>query len=338
VLALSFRKDDVASEVRHLQIAAGESGWRFDRWARAHFPDLPYGRLMKLLRTGQFRLDGRRVDASTRVEAGQTVRVPPLGEAERPESPPGRRPLSERDARLIRSLVVHQDQDLIVLAKPAGLAVQGGSGTHRHIDGMLDALAEGGERPRLVHRLDRDTAGLLVLARHARAAKALMHAFQQHRVRKLYWAIVLGRPPQQEGIIDLRLGKAGPPGRERMTPDAPEAKRARTGFRVLARAGKVGAWLALVPYTGRTHQLRAHCVAIGCPIMGDYKYGPEVQLRGAPEGLMLQAIELELPHPSGGVLSVRAEPAAHVRAGLAFLGLAPEPLPGSRLADWQFEQ
>lgn len=329
----------MASEVRHLQIAASESGWRFDRWARAHFPNIPYGRLMKLLRTGQFRLDGRRVDAGTRVEAGQMVRVPPLGEAE-PDagSPrPSRRPVSERDARFIRSLVLHQDQDLIVLAKPAGLAVQGGSGTRRHIDGMLDALADGPERPRLVHRLDRDTAGLLVLARHARAAKALMHAFQQHRVRKLYWAIVLGSPERNQGVIDLRLGKAGPPGHERMTPDAPEAKRARTGFRVLTRAGKVGAWVALVPYTGRTHQLRAHCAAIGCPIMGDYKYGPEVQLRGAPEGLMLQAIELELPHPSGGVLAVRTEPAAHFRAGLAFLGLAPEPLPGSQLADWEWE-
>lgn len=325
------------SEVRHLAIAESEHGWRFDRWARAHFPELPRGRLMKLLRTGQFRLDGRRVDAGTRVSAGQTVRVPPLPGADRPQRP-GRPPVAERDARFVRSLVLHADEELIVLDKPAGLAVQGGTGTRRHLDGMLDALAEGGERPRLVHRLDRDTAGLLVLARTARAARELMHAFQQHRVRKLYWAVVLGRPERRQGVIDLPLGKAGPRGFERMTPDAPGARKARTGFRLIARAGRLAAWVGLVPYTGRTHQLRAHCAAIGCPIMGDPKYGAAAPPEGAPAGLMLQAIELELPHPQGGVLSIRGRPAAHLREGLAFFGLAPEPLPGSRLADWDREE
>lgn len=325
------------NQVRHLRIAENEAGWRFDRWARAHFPELPRSRLMKLLRTGQFRLDGRRIEAGTRIEAGQTVRVPPLGQTSPAETRP-RPHLSERDARFIRSLVLHEDQDIIVLDKPAGLAVQGGTGTYRHVDGMLDALATDGERPRLVHRLDRDTAGLLVLARNARAARELMHAFQQHRVRKLYWAILLGRPERSEGVIDLPLGKAGPKGQERMTPTAPDARKARTGFRVIARAGKLAAWVGLVPYTGRTHQLRAHCAAIGCPIMGDFKYGPQVQPQGAPQGLMLQAIELALPHPAGGVLSVRGEPAKHLREGLAFFGLSPEPLPGARLADWQFAE
>lgn len=325
------------SEVRHLRIAEGEAGWRFDRWLRAHFPGLPHGRLMKLLRTGQFRLDGRRVEPATRISAGQIVRVPPLGPFTGETEARRASPVSERDARLLRRLVVYEDDDLLVLDKPAGLAVQGGTGTRRHLDGMLDALARDGERPRLVHRLDRDTAGLLVLARSARAAKELMHAFQQHRVRKLYWAIVLGRPEREEGVIDLPLGKAGPRGEERMTPHAPDARRACTRFRTIARAGRAASWLGLLPLTGRTHQLRAHCAAIGCPIMGDFKYGGKEQPRDAPEGLMLQAIELELPHPRGGTLAIRAEPAKHIRQGLAFFGLAPEPLYGSRLADWPSE-
>ncbi len=327
-------------EIEHRRIGPEEAGQRFDRWVRAHFPGLSHGRLQKLLRTGQFRIDGRRVQAGTRLEAGQIVRVPPLpGPAARPA--PRRRPApSERDARFLRDLVLYEDGDIIVLDKPAGIAVQGGSGTHRHIDGMLDALAERGQRPKLVHRLDRDTAGLLVLARNTRAARHLMHAFQQHRVRKLYWAVVLGRPERSAGIIDLPLGKAGPSGRERMTPDAPDARKARTGFRVITRAGKVGAWVGLVPLTGRTHQLRAHCAAIGCPILGDRKYGgAEAAPDSAPAGLMLQAMELELPHPgTGRPFAIRGRPSPHLREGLAWLGMnAGERLPFCRLEDWPAE-
>ena len=324
-------------EVEHREIAPEEAGLRFDRWVRSRYPGLSHARLQKLLRTGQFRLDGRRVQAGTRLEAGQVVRVPPLGPREK-ATPTRERPRpSARDARFIRELVLHEDEDIIVLDKPAGLAVQGGSGTHRHIDGMLEALAAGGERPRLVHRLDRDTAGLLVLARHARAARELMHAFQQHRVRKLYWAVVLGRPARREGIVDLPLGKAGPRGRERMSPEAPDARKARTAFRVIARAGRVGAWLGLMPLTGRTHQLRAHCAAIGCPILGDRKYGDGGAVpEGAPSGLMLQAVELELPHPgTGRPFRIRGRPAPHLREGLSWLGMeAGERLPFSRLEDW----
>jgi 23S rRNA pseudouridine955/2504/2580 synthase len=317
------------SGVQHREVTEAEADLRFDRWCRRHFPALGHVQLQKLLRSGQFRIDGKRVTASTRVQPGQTVRVPPVEEG--PAVP--RRGVGEADARFIRSLVIHDDAELVVLNKPAGIAVQGGSKTTRHIDGMLDALTQGGERPRLVHRLDRDTSGVLVLARTAAVAKRLMHAFQQHEVKKLYWAIVQGNPDRNAGIIDLRLGKAGADGREKMTPDALDAKRAQTDFRVIARAGKVAAWVGLVPLTGRTHQLRAHMQAIGTPIVGDRKYGGE-QHATAPAGLMLHAREIELPRTKGRPLRLTAEPPPHFKAGLAWLGLQAEPLPFSRLQDW----
>ncbi len=315
--------------VQHRAVTAAEADLRFDRWCKRHFPSLGHVQLQKLLRTGQFRLDGKRVTAATRVQPGQTVRVPPVDA----EAPTTRRTVSEADARFIRGLVIHDDAEIVVLNKPAGIAVQGGSKTTRHIDGMLDALSKEGERPKLVHRLDRDTSGILVLARNAVVARELMHAFQQHGVKKLYWAIVQGNPDRNAGLIDLRLGKSGPDGREKMTPEALDAKRAKTDFRVIARAGKIAAWVGLVPLTGRTHQLRAHMQAIGTPIVGDHKYGGEPPAT-APDGLMLHAREIELPRAKGRPLRVTAEPPPHFLEGLAWLGLTPEALPFSRLQDW----
>ena len=319
------------SGVRHLDVTPAEDGVRFDRWAKKHFPELNFGALQRLLRTGQFRLDGKRVAASDRVHTGQSVRVPPLDDA---PAGPLRRHVAPGDAKFVRGLVVYQDDDLIVLDKPAGLAVQGGTKTTRHVDGMLDAFGSGDERPRLVHRLDRDTSGLLVLARNAPVARRLMHAFQGREVRKLYWAIVLGKPERNDGVIDLKLGKSGPPGAERVGPDSLDAKKARTGFRVIARAGRVAAWVGLMPLTGRTHQLRAHCAAISTPIMGDAKYGGTTPT-GAPAGLMLHARAIELPHPGRkGNLTLEAEPPKGFREGLEFFGLGVERLPFSRLEDW----
>ncbi|SNB61377.1 23S rRNA pseudouridine955/2504/2580 synthase [Arboricoccus pini] len=326
-----------------MTIAADEADWRFDRWCKKHFPHLAFGQMQRLLRTGQFRLDGRRLDAAARLQPGQVVRIPPLpvadGEAAGPavKAP---RTVSTADAKFIRSLVLYEDEHLIAIDKPAGLAVQGGSKTYRHVDGMLDAfVGRDGQRPRLVHRLDRDTSGILVLARSGSAARELVFAFQQHRVRKLYWAVLVGAPTRNEGRIDLPLAKAGPSGRERMEVDPEEGGQfARTSFKILARAGKVGAWVALQPHTGRTHQLRAHMNAIGTPILGDGKYGGKVaHPDGAPKGLMLHARELELPHPTKGRLLIEAPPPLDFRQALNWLGLGEPELPGATLAEWPTE-
>jgi 23S rRNA pseudouridine955/2504/2580 synthase len=314
-----------------MTVAAGEAELRLDRWFRRHFPALTHGRLQKLLRTGQVRIDGRRAQADARLAAGQTIRVPPLGIAPAPsKAQPSTDP---KDAAFLRSLILIEDRSVIVLNKPEGLAVQGGTGTRRHIDGMLAALATDGERPRLVHRLDRDTGGVLVVAKTAAAAAKLTQAFRQHKVDKLYWTLVVGRPALAAGIIDQPLAKQGGAGRERVEPD--EAGRfARTAYRIVARAGKIASWLAMQPLTGRTHQLRAHCAVLGTPILGDRKYG-EHGLSGAPEGLMLHAREIRLPHPDGGELAVTAPLSKTMRKGFAWLGFEPDAsLPGATLADF----
>ena len=329
------------NQVNHVKVRQEEEGWRFDRWAKTHYPTLAFGQLQKLCRTGQFRLDGKRVEANERLAPGQLVRVPPLGDLPAASPKAGKHQVRPEDAALIRSLIVYQDERLIALNKPAGLAVQGGSGTTRHIDGLLDALVKKGERPKLVHRLDRDTSGLMVVAKSAAAARELAFAFQQHKVRKLYWAILLKGPERNTGLIDLPLAKAGPAGQEKMRHLDHEddtdgsGRNARTRFMVLARAGKVAAWTALMPLTGRTHQLRAHTALIGCPILGDGKYGgKDAHPTGAPKGLMLHARELELPGPGRARLHLEADPPPPFKAGLRWLGLYDPELPGGSLDEW----
>jgi len=308
--------------VRHLQVGTDEAENRLDRWFRRRFPELSHVRLQKLLRTGQVRVDGKRAKASDRLAAGMEIRVPPFGEEATPR-PPKREPAppSEADAAWLRSLVLYRDDDVIVLNKPHGLAVQGGTGTSRHLDGMLDALAAGGDRPRLVHRLDRDTSGVLLLARSARAAAALTRQFRARDTLKLYWAVTVGVPSPRRGRIDLALGKTGGRGFERVAPDVEDAKSAVTDFAVVEAAGRRLAWVALRPLTGRTHQLRAHLEAIGTPILGDGKYGAEgefVEGMGLSPALHLHARAITLPHPSGrGVLSVAAPLPDHMRATFA---------------------
>ncbi len=272
------------SAVELRPVAADETDLRLDRWFRRHFPALAHGHLQKLLRTGQVRVDGKRVQANARLEEGQTIRVPPLPDDTEPKSTPSAsrsRPLpSLRHADELRRLILHEDDALIAFNKPSGLAVQGGSKTSRHIDGMMVSLAGRDERYRLVHRLDRDTSGVLVVAKTPAAAAKLSKAFQRHDVQKLYWALVMGLPPLEQGIIDKPLAKGpsrGRPDFELVQAGGAGALKAVTRYRTIARAGKVSAWLAMQPETGRTHQLRVHAAAIGLPD----PWGPEIWRAGS---------------------------------------------------------
>lgn len=315
-------------KVQTRAVADGEAGLRLDRWFQRHFPELGHGALQKLLRTGQVRIDGKRAEGKDRVEPGQTIRLPPGVTAAPPLKPRGILTVSDRDAEEIRGLVIYKDDQVIVLNKPPGLAVQGGTGTERHVDGMLDALRFGyEERPRLVHRLDKDTSGLLLIARTRLAARRLGDSFRDRETEKLYWAVVVGVPPRPEGAIDLPLAKRpGARDRELMQVDAENGQKALTHFRVLDHAGKRAALLALWPRTGRTHQLRVHCAAIGCPILGDGKYGGEEALLAAvadARRLHLHARRLVLPHPSGkGELAIDAQPPPHFRRTVEAFGFS----------------
>jgi len=310
------------SGVRQVVVAAGDAGQRLDRWLRRLYPHVGQGRIERMCRKGEIRVDGGRVQASTRLVAGQTVRLPPIGDE--PEAPPPARPaISEADARMMREAVLYRDADLIAIDKPPGLATQGGSGTTRHVDLLAEALRFGAEeKPRLVHRLDRDTSGVLLLARSARAAAALARAFRSRGARKVYWAAIAGAPSPREGTIRTGLvkapghGAAGEGEKMRVLPfeavDATEgARRATTDYRVIDAAARRAAWVALAPITGRTHQLRAHMAAIGHPIVGDGKYGGSGQENlgegwGAQLGgqvsrkLHLHARSLSLVHPATG--------------------------------------
>jgi 23S rRNA pseudouridine955/2504/2580 synthase len=315
------------SGVASRTVAEAEAGLRLDRWFRQHYPGLAHGRLERLLRTGQVRVDGRRARAGTRLEVGQVVRIPPVeAPAARPPAPRAGRPVDDKAAEMLRRAVLHVDDAIIVINKPAGLAVQGGRGVGRNVDAMLDALRFGSdERPRLVHRLDQDTSGLLVLARTAPAARALTAAFRSRDAEKVYWAIVVGAPPAREGTLRQRLAKSGGPGGERVRPDA-AGKSAVTLYRVIDSAGRQASWLELRPLTGRTHQLRVHCAAAGMPILGDGKYGGRAAfLADIAESrrLHLHARALSLPHPAGGQFRIEAPPPAFMIATMQHLGFEP---------------
>jgi 23S rRNA pseudouridine955/2504/2580 synthase len=309
--------------IETITVTAEDGESRLDRWFRRRYPELGHGRLEKLLRTGQVRVDGKRAKSGDRVSPGQAIRVPPLGTM--PVAPPSPRPSAQDDATL-RDLVIHRDDHAIVINKPAGLAVQGGSNTTRHVDGLLDGLRFGlDERPRLVHRLDKDTSGLLLIARSAAAAAFFTRAFRDKATRKTYWAIVAGVPKLQRGRIDLSLAKGlAHKGRERVHPDD-DGKEAVTYYAVVDNAGDRASWLALRPLTGRTHQLRAHCAAIGTPILGDGKYGGAAAHAlgaAAAHRLHLHARALEIPHPAGFVLKVSAPLPPHMRRMWEFFGFA----------------
>jgi 23S rRNA pseudouridine955/2504/2580 synthase len=314
-------------------VSDDEADIRLDRWFRRHFPGVPQSAIQKLCRTGQVRVDGRRAEAATRLTSGQAVRIPPL-----PAAPPPR-PKAEPDpaaAREVEAMIIYQDDHLLVLNKPYGLAVQGGPGISRHVDGMLEALrVPGGDRPRLVHRLDRDTTGLLLIARTPGSAAKLAASFRGRDMEKVYWAVVAGRPVPVEGEIDLPLKRIGGDRGERTAPaerDDEDAARAITEYRTIDHAARKLAWLELKPHTGRTHQLRVHCVAIRAPILGDVKYARPDQnnafaatVSGLSEKMHLHARALSFPHPGGGFLRVEADLPPHMMETFRTLGFTAPP-------------
>ena len=320
-------------EVRTLYVDKGEDGVRLDRWFKRRWPHLTHIQLQKLARSGQIRVDGGRVKPDTRLTAGSQVRVPPLPDAPAPGDKP-KRTIDSREAAYARSLVLYEDEEVLALNKPSGLAVQGGTKTHKHIDRLLSAWGEGLERPRLVHRLDRDTSGVLVLGKTPGAAAKLAGAFARRKAHKTYWALVLGHPKPSEGVLDLPLVKKGVGDREMVIPAEPkdpDAEPAETEFVMLSSAGRKVAWMALRPHTGRTHQLRAHMLAMGHPILGDPKYATEAsrELSG-PLKLQLHARRLSLPHPSRGTLVIEAPLSPEMKAGFERFGFSedeadPEP-------------
>ena len=301
-----------------LAVSEDEGEQRLDRWFKRRFPNVTQGAVEKLCRTGQVRVDGGRVKGSDRVGPGMMIRVPPLPDGPAPDRPAG---TTAADARMIQDAVIFKDQHLIVLNKPPGLASQGGSGQgERHVDGLTEALMFGyKERPKLVHRLDKDTSGVLMLARTDRVARALSEALRHRAARKIYWAVVAGVPNPKQGSIKFALMKAPGHGRggegEKMicvhpakVADYPDAKRAQTDFFTLWFLGNRLSWMALEPVTGRTHQLRAHMAEIGHPVIGDGKYGGSGQDNlgdgwGAGLGgeisrkLHLHARSLSIEHP-----------------------------------------
>ncbi len=317
-------------------VTPDEADIRLDRWFRRHFPDVTQGAIQKLCRTGQIRVEGKRVEAATRLEPGQSVRIPPLPTGAAPRPKPEVAVFSPVIQRELEAMVLYVDEHVIVLDKPHGLAVQGGPGIVRHLDGLLDGLRMGSvHRPRLVHRLDRDTSGCLVLARSPGNAAKLAAAFRGRDVRKTYWAVVAGRPVPVEGRIDLPLLRYTGPRGERSVPaarDDKEGQRAVTDYLTLDHAGQKLAWLELSPVTGRTHQLRVHCVSLGAPIVGDEKYHEPDQngagsalVEGLSDKLHLHARALELPHPAGGTVRVEAELPPHMRDTFRTLGFESRP-------------
>jgi 23S rRNA pseudouridine955/2504/2580 synthase len=315
-------------EVKSLYVAEGEDGVRLDRFFKRRWPHLNHVQLNKLFRSGQVRVDGARAKADTRLTTGQVVRIPPLPDApDVDQQKRERATLSPQEIRYAKSLVLYEDEDVIAINKPSGLAVQGGTKTKNHVDRLLSAWGEGLERPKLVHRLDRDTSGVLLLGKSPSAAAKLSGAFARRKAKKTYWALVVGNPKPEEGFIDMPLIKKGINDREIVVPaDIKEvgAEAAETEYVTIGRAGPRLSWMALRPHTGRTHQLRAHMQALGHPILGDPKYNNEASV-ALSEGLGLQLHHrrIELPHPTQGTLIVEAPLDPVIKAGFERYGFEP---------------
>jgi 23S rRNA pseudouridine955/2504/2580 synthase len=320
---------ELPTAVQTVTITPDEANMRIDRFLEARFPGLSFSHIQRIVRKGELRVNGKRVDSKDRLQAGQAVRIPPLKlDPAKPRSPATE--ADEKTRAFLKSITLYEDADLIVFNKPMGLAVQGGSGTTRHLDGMLDVLREpgrDGQRPRLVHRLDKDTAGCLLVAKSRFAAAALAKTFRSRSARKIYWALVAGVPKPKQGRIStflakeereddsfMRIAKHGEDG----------ASHAVTYYAVVETSAQTLAWLSLKPVTGRTHQLRAHMAHIGYPIVGDPKYFSKENWElpgGIQNRLHLLAHRIAVPHPRGGVVDVTAPLPPHMEQSWNLLGL-----------------
>jgi 23S rRNA pseudouridine955/2504/2580 synthase len=313
------------ADAQTFTVSEDDDGIRLDRWFKRHKPDISFTVVAKWARTGQLRLNGKRATPGDRIETGQEIRIPPVDAQPEPaprRAQPKREQLTPDEIEFVRSLVIFESPDAFVLNKPPGLATQGGTKTRDHLDRLLDGLAEDGARPKLVHRLDKDTSGAILVARSARAAGFFSKAFSGRTARKVYWALVVGVPSADQGLIDAPLAKQPGTGGEKMHIDEEHGLPAKTRWRVIDRAGNRAAWVELQPLTGRTHQLRAHMTAIGHPIVGDGKYGGQDAFLtgGLSRKLHLHARRLKIDSPAGGAIDVTADLPEHFRQSLETLG------------------
>ena len=336
--AAAVAKWAIMADALTFSVSEDDDGIRLDRWFKRHQPEISFNMVSRWASTGQLRLDGKRVAPGDRIVAGQEIRIPPAeaGPQRPPAASPKRSTLTSEEVELVRSLVIHEDEHALVLNKPPGLATQGGTKTTNHLDRLLDGLSDqSGNRPKLVHRLDKDTSGALLVARTARAAAFFSKSFSDRTARKVYWALVIGVPSADEGLIDAPLAKQPGTGGEKMHISEEHGLAARTRWRVIDRAGNRAAWVELKPLTGRTHQLRAHMAAIGHPIVGDGKYGgaDSFLTGGISRKLHLHARQLKIDKPGGGSIDVTAELPDHFAQSLDMLGFevaAGKPVAASR--------
>lgn len=298
------------SGVHYLEVSEDEDGQRLDRFLQKHLKGVPFGLLQKLMRKGQIRVDSKRVKAATRLENGQKVRIPPMEDRD----PQERDKVSDKDAALIQSIVLYDDGDIIALNKPAGIATQGGTNIKRHIDGMLEVLKnKEGVKPRLIHRLDKDTSGIMLVARSADMARKMGKIFQGRDIRKIYWALTVPAPEINSGEIRAPILKAGGMGQEKMVVNIEDGQHATTLFDIVERAHKQMAFVAFWPLTGRTHQIRVHAAHMGCPIVGDGKYGgQEAMIDGIDHvrRVHLHAHSVRFKHPRTNKLIELSAPLA----------------------------